>query len=140
MPLVVSMHGGRFAFCMCTSPAACGQWECFIRPRTCLCVPCYECFFSLLHPPSGPRCVPSSACNPWREPSHHHKHLAWHDDTGVTEEHGPGWRTSISTFHTLRHNMSAWLYLGCFSQLRGFIWTFFCQNITNERFVWLVAV
>lgn len=44
MPLVVSMHGGRLAFCMCTSPAACGQWECHIHPRTCLCVPCYECF------------------------------------------------------------------------------------------------
>lgn len=44
LPLVVSMHGGRLAFCMCTSPAACGQWECHIHPRTCLCVPCYERF------------------------------------------------------------------------------------------------
>ncbi len=40
------------------------------------------------------------------------------------EEHGPGWRTSISTFHTLCHNMSAWLYLGCFSWLRVSFWLF----------------
>ncbi len=138
MPLVVSMHGGRFAFCMCTSPAACGQWECFIRPRTCLCVPCYECFFFFLpHPPSGPRCVPSSACNPWREPSHHHKHLAWHDDTGFTEEHGPGWRTSISTFHSPPQYDSMTLF-GLFFTTSWF--HFLCQNIANERFVWLVAV
>lgn len=76
-------------------------------------------FFSLPYPLSGPRHLPSSPHSPGQEPSHRHncKHLAMCADTGVTEERGPGWRTSISTFHTLHHNMSAWLCLGCFSRL-----------------------
>lgn len=113
MPLVVSMHGGRFAFCMCTSPAACGQWECHIHPRTCLCVPCYECFF----PSHIPRldlgvCHLQCATRDESRPT-----IATANTWPCTEERGPGWRTSISTFHTLRHNMSAWIYLSCFSQL-----------------------
>lgn len=104
----------------------------FIPGLICVCCAMSVFFFPLPHPPSGPRPVPSSLCNRKWTPSHHRirKHLALHDNTGVSEEHGPGWWTSISTFHTLRHNMSAWIYLGCFSHCFNFL----CQNTANERF------
>lgn len=91
--------------------------------------------FPLPHPPSRPRRVPSSSHRPGREPSQ--RHLALHDDTGVTEERGPRWRTSISTFHTLLHNMSAWLYLGCFFTTSGFVLTFFSSSKYRKWKIWL---
>lgn len=104
----------------------------FIRGLACVCrVTSVFSFFS--HPPSGPCHVPSSPHSPGREPSHrrHCKHLVVN-----TEERGLGWRTSISTFHILCHNVSMDWFGLIFTSL-GFVSTFFSMSEVCKR--WTIS-
>lgn len=116
LPLVVSMHGGRLASCVCTSPAACGQWECsFIRRLACVCrVTSVFFFFFFSH---ILRLDPATS-HPHRTARAESRPIVATANTWPWTLRSAGWDGGLAlALFTLSATMSAWIYLDWFSHL-----------------------